>query len=98
MLAGVLITLLPNLRLIIPGILLLTFGFFGAHSIASSWVSKRAKVARAQASSLYLFFLLRGFEYCKYPERLLLAPLVLAGGGPVHCLPAGSGPDSRLAP
>ena len=56
MLAGVLITLLPNLWLIIPGILLLTFGFFGAHSIASSWVSKRAKVARAQAPSLYLFF------------------------------------------
>jgi YNFM family putative membrane transporter len=34
----------------------LTFGFFGAHSVASSWVGRRAVQARAQASSLYLFF------------------------------------------
>jgi YNFM family putative membrane transporter len=34
----------------------MTFGFFGAHSIATSWVGVRATTARAQASSLYLAF------------------------------------------
>jgi len=33
----------------------MTFGFFGAHSIASSWVGRRARTAKAQAASLYLF-------------------------------------------
>lgn len=33
----------------------LTFGFFGAHSVASSWVGRRATTARGQAASLYLF-------------------------------------------
>jgi YNFM family putative membrane transporter len=32
----------------------LTFGFFGAHSIASGWVGQRALTARTQASALYL--------------------------------------------
>ena len=40
----------------ITGLLLLTFGFFGSHSIASSWVGRRATHDKAQASSLYLFF------------------------------------------
>ena len=35
---------------------MITWGFFGAHSIASSWVGLRAHGARAQASALYLFF------------------------------------------
>lgn len=56
MLIGSLITLNGILFLKIIGITILTFGFFGAHSIASSWVSHRAKHDRAQASSLYLFF------------------------------------------
>lgn len=34
----------------------MTFGFFGAHSMLSSWVGLRAQHAKAQASSLYLFF------------------------------------------
>jgi YNFM family putative membrane transporter len=45
-----------SLLLVILGVLVLTFGFFGAHSIASSWVGARARHAKAQASSLYLFF------------------------------------------
>jgi YNFM family putative membrane transporter len=55
MLIGVLLTALDDLWVIIFGVLVLTFGFFGAHSIASSWVSQRALAAKAQASSLYLF-------------------------------------------
>jgi len=56
MLAGVLVTLLSPLPVIITGIAILTVGFFGAHSIASSWVGLRARHSKAQASALYLFF------------------------------------------
>lgn len=56
MFAGGLITLDVHLVLKIAGITIFTFGFFGAHSIASGWVSHRATHDKAQASSLYLFF------------------------------------------
>jgi YNFM family putative membrane transporter len=56
MLAGLLLTLSDSLVLIVAGVALFTFGFFGGHSIASSWVGRRAKVQVALASSLYLFF------------------------------------------
>lgn len=56
MLAGAVITLLPQLALKITGIAIFTFGFFGSHSIASSWVGRAAGDHRAQASSLYLLF------------------------------------------
>lgn len=56
MLGGIGITLTKNLALKIFGIALLTFGFFGGHSIASSWVGHLANHDKAQASSLYLFF------------------------------------------
>ena len=39
---------------ILAGIVVVTVGFFGAHSVASSWVGRRALVDRAQATSLYL--------------------------------------------
>lgn len=55
MLSGALLTLPVNLFIKILGIVVFTFGFFGSHSIASSWVSHRAKMNKAQASSLYLF-------------------------------------------
>ncbi|UFN47729.1 MFS transporter [Roseomonas sp. OT10] len=55
MLAGLALTLAGALPLVIGGLAVLTFGFFGAHSLASSWVGRRAQRARAQASSLYLF-------------------------------------------
>ncbi len=48
--------LLPT---VVVGLLLITVGFFGAHSVASSWVGRRASLlpggAPGQASSLYLF-------------------------------------------
>jgi len=56
MLSGLLLTLMDSLVLITIGIALFTFGFFGAHSIASSWVGRRAKAPQALASALYLFF------------------------------------------
>ena len=54
MLAGVLITLAEPLWAILVGMLIFSFGFFGAHSVASSWIGRRARQARGQASSLYL--------------------------------------------
>jgi len=54
-LAGVLVTLSGNLVTIVCGIAILTVGFFGAHSVASSWVGRRATVNRAHATALYLF-------------------------------------------
>lgn len=55
MLGGLALTLFDVLPTILIGMLLFTFGFFGAHSVASSWVGRRAKQAKGQASSLYLF-------------------------------------------
>lgn len=55
MLAGVLLTLLASLWLIFAGMLLFSAGFFAAHSVASSWIGPRARRAKGQASSLYLF-------------------------------------------
>ncbi len=54
LLAGVALTLARPLALILLGIVVLTFGFFGGHSIVSSWVGRRAGAAKAQASALYL--------------------------------------------
>ncbi|MGD8221784.1 MFS transporter [Pseudomonas thivervalensis] len=55
MLAGLVLTMATPLWLVILGMLVFTFGFFGAHSVASSWIGRRALKAKGQASSLYLF-------------------------------------------
>lgn len=55
MLAGLALTLFTPLLLVIVGMLVFTFGFFAAHSVASSWIGRRATKAKGQASSLYLF-------------------------------------------
>lgn len=56
MLAGVALTLAHSLVVVVLGIATVTFGFFGGHSVASSWVGLRAEHAKAQAAALYLFF------------------------------------------
>jgi MFS transporter, YNFM family, putative membrane transport protein len=56
MLAGIALTAARPLALIICGVAVVTFGFFGGHSVASSWVGLRARHAKAQAAALYLFF------------------------------------------
>ncbi|MGY2180664.1 MFS transporter [Pseudomonas agarici] len=55
MLVGIALTMALPLTVVIVGVLLFTFGFFGAHSVASSWIGRRALKAKGQASSLYLF-------------------------------------------
>ena len=53
--SGLLLTAVPNLPVAILAIAVFTCGFFGAHAIASGWVSRRAASDRAAAASLYLF-------------------------------------------
>lgn len=56
MLAGLLLTLSNTLIVIIAGMALFTASFFAAHSVASSWVGRRARGSRAMAAALHLFF------------------------------------------
>ena len=56
MLSGLLLTLANWLPAIVLGVGLFTFGFFASHSVASSWVGRRALAPKALASALYLFF------------------------------------------
>jgi YNFM family putative membrane transporter len=55
MVVGAMASLPDLLLLALGGGALRVFGFFGAHSVASGWVSLRAPRQRAQASALYLF-------------------------------------------
>ncbi|KKI90704.1 MFS transporter [Bacillus sp. SA1-12] len=59
-LIGVCLTLDSNLSIKILGLGLFTYGFFGGHSIASSWVGQLATQNKAQAASLYLFLYYSG--------------------------------------
>jgi MFS transporter, YNFM family, putative membrane transport protein len=56
MIVGAIITLNLNLAIKIIGICIFTFGFFGSHSVTSSWIGRLATYDKAQASSLYLLF------------------------------------------
>ncbi len=51
---GLALTLSEALPVIIVGVALFTFGFFAAHSVASSWVGRLARRSKALASAAYL--------------------------------------------
>ncbi|UFJ41176.1 MFS transporter [Brevibacillus humidisoli] len=51
---GLIITLERSIGAIVCGLLAVSFGFFFAHSLTSSYVSKQAPFAKAGASSIYL--------------------------------------------
>lgn len=53
--AGIALLALPWLLAMVIGIALVTFGFFGGHSVASSWVGVLGGGFRAEAAALYLF-------------------------------------------
>jgi YNFM family putative membrane transporter len=53
---GLLLTLADWLPVIVLGVGLFTFGFFASHTVASSWVGRRAQAPQALASAIYLFF------------------------------------------
>nr|WP_229429205.1 MFS transporter [Massilia sp. ST3] len=56
MIAGLLVTLHDSVFAVVLGVGVATFGFFAAHSVASSWVGRRARPPQALASGIYLFF------------------------------------------
>lgn len=56
LMAGTGITLANSLAWIVVGLTVNAVGFFLAHSMASSWVSRQAQRARGSASALYLVF------------------------------------------
>ncbi len=56
LMAGTFVTLSSSLAWIITGLTINAVGFFLAHSMASSWVSRQAQKARGSASALYLVF------------------------------------------
>lgn len=53
---GTVLTLQGTVLAIVSGFLINAFGFFTAHSSASSWVSRNALHSKATASSIYLVF------------------------------------------
>jgi len=53
-LLGLLLTLAGSLALVIVGVVVLTIGFFIAHSAASAWVGRLGGAHRSHAASLYL--------------------------------------------
>jgi YNFM family putative membrane transporter len=52
--AGLALTASNAFPVIIAGVALFTFGFFAAHSVASSWVGRLAQRSKALASAAYL--------------------------------------------
>jgi YNFM family putative membrane transporter len=56
MAGGLWLTIFDHLSIIIIGVALFTFGFFGSHSVASGWVGERARQQRALAAAVYLTF------------------------------------------
>ncbi|GFZ92671.1 MFS transporter [Nesterenkonia alkaliphila] len=53
MLGGVVLTLVPQLWVIILGVVVMTAGFFAAHAVASGWAGASAVAGRSQSASLY---------------------------------------------
>ena len=108
MLIGILITALPQVPAIFIGMMLFTAGFFAAHSVASSWIGRRARRAkgrRRRCICSVITLIQRG----RHPRRRVLAQLRLAWRGGVHQpdaaagaaggalpeTPAGSGPSLK---
>jgi YNFM family putative membrane transporter len=72
--AGLGLTAAHALALVVLGVAVLTAGFFTGHSVASSWVGRRASSTAGQASALYLL--------AYYAGSSLAGPL--AGGAWSH--------------
>ncbi|MGH9685582.1 MAG: MFS transporter [Candidatus Acidiferrales bacterium] len=60
MLGGVIITVAQPLLVVLAGFSVISFGYFGAHTVASAWIGRRAGTGKALAASLYLFFYYAG--------------------------------------
>src|SRR5690606_27854827 len=51
---GMAVTMFDNTVVVILGLAIATMGFFAAHGVASAWVTRRARIGKAQASAIYL--------------------------------------------
>jgi MFS transporter, YNFM family, putative membrane transport protein len=60
LLGGVIVSLAHPLWMVIAAFGAISFGFFGAHTVASAWIGRRVREGKALASSLYLFFYYAG--------------------------------------
>ena len=80
---GLLLTIPDSLPLILVGVALFTGGFFGAHSVASSWVGAIATEHRAEASALYLFAYYLGSSVVGAATGIAFASYGWAGTGVV---------------
>lgn len=60
MIVSVLLTLIPNIWVVLVGVLIFTGAFFGAHSVASGWAGAAAEGGRAQSTSLYNLYYYTG--------------------------------------
>jgi YNFM family putative membrane transporter len=109
MLAGLLLTLAAPVALVVAGMGLFTFGFFASHSVASSWVGRRARPPQALASALYLFFYYLGssvvgwlagivWEHGGWAGVVTLLGVVLAGGMGIALRLRGLAPLEPAAP
>ncbi len=89
MAAGLLLTLPDSLPVVGAGLLVMTAGFFAAHSVASGWVGRRAATGKAQASALYLFCYYLGssvggsagglaYEHGRWPATVTYTLVVVA--------------------
>jgi YNFM family putative membrane transporter len=88
-LIGVGMTAASPLILVVAGIGVATAGYFGAHSVASSWVGRRGHAAPAQAAAFYSFFMYVGssvlgsaggvaWNHGKWPGVALFTMVLLA--------------------
>ena len=81
---GVVLTLPDSLWLTIIGVGVITIGFFGGHSIASSWVGLRADNGQGAGKRALPLLLLRGLEPGGLDRRLGLHPRRMAGRGRIR--------------
>jgi YNFM family putative membrane transporter len=63
-LAGLAITLPDDVAAVLLGLVVLTFGFFATHSVASGWVAALAAGRRGQAAASYLLCYYLGSSAC----------------------------------
>ena len=79
MLAGLALTLADTLPLLVAGMAVFTFGFFGAHSVVSSWVGIRAMAGQGAGLRPLSVLLLSGLQPGGLPGRPVLDRPGLAG-------------------
>ena len=79
MLGGVALTMVPQLWVIILGMVVMTGGFFASHAVASGWSGALAVAGRSQSASLYNVGYYGGSSLFGYVGGIFLASAGWAG-------------------